>query len=146
MGPVASLLKVVQGVVFTIRLEVTGQRLLLLAELRRHLLIHVREEQVGIGLQLPLSLLKGLHHLGDKGQWTGSRLPTSCLWDLSEGVAPEPHVPIWMMEVIITAAVTSNVPNPGTSSLSRARGCPKSGQHFQPLCSPKRQAAQRCGH
>lgn len=74
-GEQASLLEVIQGVVLAIGLEVTGQGLLLLAELGRHLLIHIREEQVGIGLQLPLRLLKGLHHLGDTGQWTGSQPP-----------------------------------------------------------------------
>lgn len=40
-GEQASLLKVVQGVVLAVGLEVTGQGLLLLAELGRHLLIHI---------------------------------------------------------------------------------------------------------
>lgn len=61
------MLEVVQGVVLAVGLEMTGQGLLLLPELGRHLLIDVREEQVGVGLQLPLSLLEGLHHLGDTG-------------------------------------------------------------------------------
>lgn len=64
----ASLLKVVQGVVLPVGLEVPGQGLLLLAELGGHLLVHVREEQAGVGLRLPLRLLKGLHHLGEVGQ------------------------------------------------------------------------------
>lgn len=67
-GEQGSLLKVVQGVVLAIGLEVTGQGLLLLTELGRHLLIHVREEQTGTGFQLLLSLLEGLHHLEDMGQ------------------------------------------------------------------------------
>lgn len=63
-GARASLLEVVQGVVLAVGLEVPGQGLLLLAKLGGHLLVHVREEQVGVGLRLPLRLLKGLHHLG----------------------------------------------------------------------------------
>lgn len=78
-GEQASLLKVVQGIVLAVGLEVTGQGLLLLAELGRHLLIHIREEQTGTGLQLPLGLLEGLHHLEDTGRWAGDWPPTQGL-------------------------------------------------------------------
>lgn len=52
----------VEGVVLLVLLHVPPQRLPLLAQAQRHLVVHVREHQLHAGLQAPLGALERLHH------------------------------------------------------------------------------------